>query len=113
MELWRLWVLRGPNAWAACPVIEAGLDLGAWADRPPDESARAAERVAAWLSSLAPGVSGGVVSGEWSAASRPGKDLTPEEGRRPTGHSPLTTHHSPSLAHLVGRVALRLQTLAG
>ena len=27
MELWRLWVLRGPNGWATCPVIEAGVDL--------------------------------------------------------------------------------------
>lgn len=52
MELWRLWVLRGPNVWAACPVIEAGVSLSAWAGQPRQRSARALERLRAWLPSL-------------------------------------------------------------
>jgi cyanophycin synthetase len=79
MEFWRLWVLRGPNAWSACPVIEVGLHLGRWADPPPDVIARVADRLAHWLPSLAP------------------------------GDGPAASH----LAHLVERVALELQTLAG
>src|SRR5262245_37142881 len=52
MELWRLWVLRGPNVWAACPVIEAGVDLCAWADQPRRQCAQAVERLRSWLPSL-------------------------------------------------------------
>ena len=28
MEMQRLWVLRGPNVWARCPVLEIELNLG-------------------------------------------------------------------------------------
>jgi hypothetical protein len=52
MELGRLWVLQGPNVWAACPVIEAGLDLSVWAGQSRKRSARARERLPAWLPAL-------------------------------------------------------------
>ena len=52
MELWRLWVLRGPNPWAACPVIEAGLDLSAWSGQPRQQSADAVRRLRTWIPSL-------------------------------------------------------------
>jgi hypothetical protein len=52
MELWRLWVLRGPNVWTACPVIEAGVDLSAWSGQPRQQCGRARERLRAWLPSL-------------------------------------------------------------
>lgn len=52
MELWRLWVLRGPNAWATCPVIEAGLDLSAWPGQPRQQSAESVARLRTWLPSL-------------------------------------------------------------
>jgi cyanophycin synthetase len=53
MDLWRLWVLRGSNVWAACPVIEAGLDLSAWANRPRRQNAAFLERLGMWLPSFA------------------------------------------------------------
>jgi cyanophycin synthetase len=53
MELWRLWVLRGPNAWAACPVLEAGLGLGDGAAQAQEPFEQAVGRVRAWLPSLA------------------------------------------------------------
>jgi hypothetical protein len=52
MELWRLWVLRGPNVWAACRVIEAGVDFSAWSSHSLQKSARACEQLRAWLPSL-------------------------------------------------------------
>jgi cyanophycin synthetase len=54
MELWRLWVLRGPNAWAACPVLEAGVDLARWVELPRHQAAAAVGRIRAWLPALAP-----------------------------------------------------------
>src|SRR5262249_17242509 len=59
MELGRLWVLKGPNIWAAKPVIEAGVDLGLGADRPPRQTARTAERLRAWLPSVPLDLDGG------------------------------------------------------
>src|SRR6266702_4643738 len=53
MKLWRLWALRGPNAWAAFPVLEVGLDLGDWADLSTDRLVEVAERVAVWFPALA------------------------------------------------------------
>jgi len=58
MELWRLWVLRGPNIWSARPVIEVGIDAEASIDR----IALIAARIAEWC---APGV---VTDGEASLA---------------------------------------------
>jgi cyanophycin synthetase len=52
MQLCRLWVLSGPNIWAACPVLEAGIDLGAWAGAAWQQTMSAAERVRAWLPSI-------------------------------------------------------------
>jgi hypothetical protein len=52
MELWRLWVLRGPNVWATCRVIEAGVDVSAWSGQSRQQCARARERLRAWLPSL-------------------------------------------------------------
>src|SRR5262249_26269110 len=52
MKLFRLWVLRGPNAWAAVPVLEVGLDLSDWADLRTDRFVQIAERVATWLPGL-------------------------------------------------------------
>jgi hypothetical protein len=49
MELWRLGVLRGPNVWAACPVLEAGVDVSAWAGQPWKRRVQARERLRAWL----------------------------------------------------------------
>jgi cyanophycin synthetase len=85
MHFWRLWVLRGPNAWAAGPVVEVGLDLGRWADPPPDFVARVAGRVTDWLPSLAPHLAEAGAEGAEALC----------------------------LARLVERVALELQTLAG
>jgi cyanophycin synthetase len=52
MELWRLRVLRGPNVWAASPVIEAGVDISAWAGQPRQRSAQARECLRTWLPAL-------------------------------------------------------------
>src|SRR5262249_13183190 len=90
----------------ACPVIEAGLDLGPWADR-PDEAARAAQRVTAWLASLAPDRAGGRLQESGVRSQESAK----REG--PAGLAPDSCLLTPDLAYLVGRVALRLQTLAG
>jgi cyanophycin synthetase len=54
MDLWRLWVLRGPNVWAACPVVEVGLDLTAWTGQPCQQSAASLERLRTWLPSFVP-----------------------------------------------------------
>ncbi|HEY7152834.1 MAG TPA: hypothetical protein VH575_02645, partial [Gemmataceae bacterium] len=51
MKLCRLWVLQGPNIWAAKPVLEAGVDLESWADQPRKQTARVAQRLRAWLPS--------------------------------------------------------------
>lgn len=55
MKLCRLRVLRGPNVWAACPVLEAGVDVSAWAGQPSRRSAQAWEQLRAWLPSLGKG----------------------------------------------------------
>jgi cyanophycin synthetase len=52
MQLWRLWVLRGPNVWAACPVLEVGVDLREWVDVPRDRSEEVRERLRTWIPSL-------------------------------------------------------------
>jgi cyanophycin synthetase len=52
MELWRLRVLRGPNVWAACSVLEAALDMSVWAGAPRQRRAPARERLRVWLPSL-------------------------------------------------------------
>jgi cyanophycin synthetase len=51
MDLWRLWVLRGPNVWATCPVIEAGLELASWAAQPRHQIKAAIERLRSWFPS--------------------------------------------------------------
>jgi cyanophycin synthetase len=84
MELWRLRVLRGPNAWAAGPVIEAGLNLGRWADWSAEQINQVAEQVLAWLPSLPPTQAGAGGNGQ------------------PAG----------SLAHVALQLTLRLQILA-
>src|SRR5579871_5728862 len=48
MELWRLGVLRGPNRWAACPVLEASVE---W-NRPRPPLKLVVERLRSWLPSL-------------------------------------------------------------
>lgn len=52
MELWRLWVLRGPNVWAARPVLEVGIDLNACADTLRSQNLRARECLQSWFPSL-------------------------------------------------------------
>lgn len=52
MELWRLRVLRGPNVWAVCPVLEIGIDLRVWTDAPRHRSLHAIEQVRTWLPAL-------------------------------------------------------------
>jgi cyanophycin synthetase len=89
MKLWRMWGLRGPNAWAACPVLETGLDLGQWTDLARDRLAQVVERVSGWLPALAPPPVGG--------ANRPG-----DRGKE-----------FACLAHLVERVAIHLRLLVG
>jgi cyanophycin synthetase len=50
MEFGRIWVLRGPNLWASCPVIEAELDLGPWATyRLGGADSPLRQRLASWL----------------------------------------------------------------
>src|SRR5215470_15179718 len=57
MKLLQVGVLRGPNAWAACPVLEMSLDLGESARLPRNRLVEIAERVAVWFPALAlPGV---------------------------------------------------------
>src|SRR5262245_15430674 len=52
MKLLQVGVLRGPNAWAACPVLEVSLDLGESAALPRDRLLEIAERVAVWFPAL-------------------------------------------------------------
>ncbi len=52
MELWRLWVLRGPNVWASCPALEIGVDLREWHDAPRDRREGAVARLRTWIPSL-------------------------------------------------------------
>lgn len=54
MQLWRLWVLRGPNIWAACPVIEAGLDYSTWDIQPCQQRAAILDHLRTWLPSFVP-----------------------------------------------------------
>src|SRR5437763_5614815 len=91
MKLSRVGVLRGPNAWAACPILEVDLDLGDWADLPSDRLVEVAERVAAWLPALAlsPARAGG---GNGTNGAR--KDAL-------------------NLARVFQRIAVRLQVRAG
>ncbi|HEY7315923.1 MAG TPA: acetate--CoA ligase family protein [Gemmataceae bacterium] len=81
MQLWRLWVLKGPNIWAACPVLEAGVDLKEWADESRPQTVRAIQRILTWLPAV-------------------GLDLD--------GDSRVA-----GMAHVLERVALHLQVLAG
>jgi cyanophycin synthetase len=48
MEFQRIWVLRGPNIWARCPVLEVELHLDTLHATGPD----LADRLSAWLPSL-------------------------------------------------------------
>jgi len=91
MELGRLWVLRGPNAWAACPMIEAGLDLGPWAGRSADDIGQVAGCLLAWIPSLAPHLAG-----------RQHKEAIGCDGKPAL-----------NLAHVFAGAALQLQRLAG
>lgn len=52
MQLWRSWVLKGPNIWAARPVLEAGVDLRVWPDEGHRQTLRAAERIRDWLPAI-------------------------------------------------------------
>src|SRR5215471_7661393 len=49
MNFRHLRCLRGPNVWAACPVIEAALDLGDACSWSSDQVGQALSRVAAEL----------------------------------------------------------------
>jgi cyanophycin synthetase len=52
MQLQRIWVLRGANIWARCPVLEAELDLTDVAAVTEDRLAACAACLRAWLPSL-------------------------------------------------------------
>src|SRR5438067_10975197 len=91
MKCSQVWVLRGPNAWASCPVLEVGLDLGDWADLPSDRLVEVAERVTAWFPALA---------------------LSPTRGGEGNGTNGARKD-TLNLARLFLRVALRLQIRAG
>ncbi len=50
MEFGRIWVLRGPNLWAGCPVLEAEVDLGEHGTyRPGAAGSPFRSRLATWL----------------------------------------------------------------
>jgi cyanophycin synthetase len=72
MEFKRIWVLRGANAWARCPVLEAELDLqdgqGATSDQMPGFS----DRLLAWLPALGQRPGGG---GDFAGELRRGTGL--------------------------------------
>ncbi|HEY7156629.1 MAG TPA: hypothetical protein VH575_21855 [Gemmataceae bacterium] len=54
MKLCRLWVLQGPNIWAANPILEAGVDLGPWADPSRKQTIHVVQRLRTWLPSTPP-----------------------------------------------------------
>ena len=69
-------VLRGPNVWTYCPVLETQVDIGALEDFPSNRIPGFAERLSAWLPGLiehrcSPGVRGGFLQrldeGTWPA----------------------------------------------
>lgn len=91
MEFRKVLALRGPNVWAAFPVLEAWVDLGDWRDAASNEMPGFNERLTAWLPSL--------VEHRCSVGERGGFF---ERLRRGT-----------YLAHILEHVALELQTLAG
>jgi cyanophycin synthetase len=88
MEIRRVLTLRGPNIWARFPVLEASLDLSALRDLPPQSMSALRTR----LISLLPDI------GERFGV----------EGRGEFASQSLDS----GLAHLVGQVALVLQSLA-
>jgi cyanophycin synthetase len=49
MEFQRIWVLRGPNIWARCPVLEAELDLRELKAATSDQILALTGRLDAWL----------------------------------------------------------------
>jgi cyanophycin synthetase len=91
MEFRKVRALRGPNIWAAFPVLEAWVDLGALKDSPSDELPGFNERLTAWLPSL--------VEHRCSVGKRSGFF---ERLRRGTYQ-----------AHILEHVTLELQGLAG
>jgi cyanophycin synthetase len=52
MELWRLRVLSGPNIWAACPVLEASVELNSGRGASPGRNAENISRIISWLPEL-------------------------------------------------------------
>ena len=83
MEFPRLWVLRGANIWARCPVLEVEVDLG-------DQKATACHEIAGFNQRLAPGCLDGMGKGRARDAQQ-----------------------SMTLAHALQHVTLELQMLAG
>src|SRR4051812_15136366 len=53
MELQRIWVLRGANIWARCPVLEVELDLANLAAVTDERLAACMSRLRTWLPALA------------------------------------------------------------
>ncbi|MCI0455797.1 MAG: cyanophycin synthetase [Gemmataceae bacterium] len=86
MEFYRTWALRGPNRWARCTALEAEVDLGELQGTTTDRIPGFADRRRAWLPSL---------------------DCDGESGF--LGQVRCGVH----LAHVLERVALELQRLAG
>jgi cyanophycin synthetase len=91
MDFRKVQALRGPNIWAAFPVLEAWVDLGTLRNSPSDEIPGFNERLMAWLPSL--------IEHRCSVGKRGGFF---ERLRRGTWQ-----------AHILEHVVLELQTLAG
>ncbi|HEY7427285.1 MAG TPA: cyanophycin synthetase [Gemmataceae bacterium] len=53
MELQSIWILRGANIWARCPVLEVELDLADLAAVTEEQLAACTSRLRAWLPALA------------------------------------------------------------
>ncbi len=84
-------VLRGPNIWAMFPVLEAWVDLGDLADRPPAEIPGFRDRLTAWLTTLSQS------RRDWGNRGRPPRLPGPDAG----------------LADVLAHVALELEALDG
>ena len=91
MEFRKVLALRGPNIWTHFPVLEAWVDLKELGDRASHELPGFSERLMAWLPSL--------VEHRCSVGQRGGFFERLRRGTYP--------------AHILGHVALELQTLAG
>jgi cyanophycin synthetase len=91
MQIQRIWNIGGPNVWARVPVLEAWVELGELKTVRTDAAPEFCERLFAWLPGLA-------------------------QHSGPAGEAAgfvRLVHEGTTLAHVLERVAIELQTRAG